>query len=115
MGGGAAQPGPVAARTGRTSTTAAGKVTTIMNEKAQPVTAAGPKYLIDIEGTKYPWDRDTITVPEIRSLGNLPPDLPVIEVDLRTGTERTLAEDEIVEIRPGQGFSKKVSFKRGAE
>ncbi len=74
---------------------------------------AGPKFLIDIEGTKHPWDEDTITVPQLRTLGSLPEDVPVIEVDLHAGTERELREDEVVTLKPGQGFSKKVSFKRG--
>jgi hypothetical protein len=78
---------------------------------AQP--AAKAKYLINIEGTETPWDKDTITVPEIRELGNLPATDPVIEVDLKDNTERTLAEDEVVEIKPGKGFGKKVKFQRG--
>ena len=41
----------------------------------------GPRFLIDIEGTDYPWDRPTITVPEIRDLGDLDPTQPVIEVN----------------------------------
>ncbi len=72
-----------------------------------------PKFEVNIEGALYPWDKETITVPEIRELGKLPTDLPVIEVDLKDNTERTLAEDEIVELKPGKGFGKKVSFKRG--
>ena len=84
-----------------------------MSNTKTPKTAAGPKYIIDIEGSKYPWDEDTITVPQIRELGGLPPDLPVIEVDLQSGADRELQEDEVVHIKPGQGFSKKVSFKRG--
>ena len=74
---------------------------------------AGPKYTLDIEGQKFPWDEDTITVPQIRQLGGLPADLPVIEVDLHAGTERQLQETDVVQLRPGLGFSKKVSFKRG--
>ena len=73
----------------------------------------GPKYEINIEGTLYPWDRDTIMVAEIRTLGSLPTDLPVIEVDLKTNEERTLDEAEVVELKPGKGFGRKVSFKRG--
>lgn len=73
----------------------------------------GPKFEVNIEGQLYPWDRDTITVPEIRNLGRLPADLPVIEVDLHDNTERTLAEDEVVELKPGKGFGKKVKFQRG--
>lgn len=72
----------------------------------------GPKYFIEIEGTEYPWDKDTITVPEIRELGKLPTDLPVIIVDAENN-ERELAEDEVVEIKPGHRFGKKVFYKRG--
>lgn len=72
-----------------------------------------PEFEVNIEGAFYPWDKETITVPDIRELGKLPTDLPVIEVDLKDSTERTLAEDEIVELKPGKGFGKKVSFKRG--
>lgn len=72
-----------------------------------------PEFEANIEGTLYPWNKETITVPEIRALGKLPTDLPVIEVDLKDNTERTLAEDEIVELKPGKGFGKKVGFKRG--
>jgi hypothetical protein len=71
------------------------------------------KYLINIEGTEYPWDRDTISVPEIRELGLIPSDQQIQEIDLRDNTERTLAEDEVVSIKPGQGFAKKVRFQRG--
>lgn len=40
-----------------------------MNEQA--VSAKAPKYLVNIEGVDHPWDQDTITVPEIRRLGNV--------------------------------------------
>jgi hypothetical protein len=77
----------------------------------QPPTA-GPKYQLDIEGTLHPWDKDTITVPEIRTLGSLPTDQPVIEINLQDNTERQLAEGEVVTIKPGHGFAKKLKFKR---
>jgi hypothetical protein len=73
----------------------------------------GPKYYLDIEGSLHPWDSDTITVPQIRELGGLPTDLPVIEIDLKDNTQRTLAEDEVIQLRPGLGFSKKVLYQRG--
>jgi hypothetical protein len=76
-------------------------------------TADGPKYTINIEGQEHNWDRDTITVPEIRELGSLPSDLPIIEIDLKTNDQRTLAEDEVVTLRPGLGFSKKIKYQRG--
>lgn len=73
----------------------------------------GPKYHIDIEGTVYPWNDDTITVPQLRELGGLPAGVPVVEVNLQDGTERELAETEVVTVKPGMGYSKKVLFKRG--
>jgi len=73
----------------------------------------GPKFEIDIEGTLHPWESATITVPEIRTLGSLPSDEPVIEINLQDNAERTLAESETVDIKPGHGFAKKVRFKRG--
>ena len=71
------------------------------------------KFIVNIEGKDYPWDGETITVPEIRNLGGLSATDPVIEVDLRDNTQRTLAEDEVVELKPGKGYAKKVQFKRG--
>lgn len=72
----------------------------------------GPKYFIDIEGTEYPWDKDTITVAELRELGGLPSDQPVIEID-PDNNERTLNEDEVVDLKPGHRFGKKIRYKRG--
>ncbi len=80
---------------------------------AQPAAAKGPKYLINVEGVEHSWDKDTFTVPEIRELGGFAATDPVIEVDLKDNTERTLGEEEVVEIKPGKGFGKKVKFQRG--
>lgn len=74
---------------------------------------SGPKYEVNIEGETYAWSGDTITVAQLRELGHLPADTPVIEVDLKSNVERTLDDDEVVRLRPGQGFGRKVSFKRG--
>lgn len=73
----------------------------------------GPKYFIDIEGTDYEWDRSTITVAEIRQLGSLTGDQPIVEVDLEDNSERQLREDEVVELKPGRGFARKVRYQRG--
>lgn len=72
----------------------------------------GPKYYVEIEGTEYEWSKATITVPEIRQLGNLPSDQPVIEVD-PDNNERTLNENEEITLKPGHRYGKKISFKRG--
>lgn len=72
-----------------------------------------PKYEVNIEGTIHEWDRDTITVPELRELGGFGPDQEMIEVELKDNSERPLADDETIELKPGKGFGKKVGFKRG--
>ncbi len=85
-----------------------------MEAQSQAVTEeAGPKYFVNIEGTEHPWEKDTISVPEIRELGGWDTSQPVLEVNLKDNTERTLAEDEIVKLEPGYGFSKKIRFQRG--
>ncbi len=80
--------------------------------KASKSEEKGPKYFVDIEGKKYPWDNETITVQQIRELGNLPTNLPVIEIDPENN-ERTLPENEIITLKPGHRYGKKVRYKRG--
>ena len=75
--------------------------------------AAMPKYDVDIEGQIYEWDRDSITVPELRELAGYASDQQLIEVDLQDNTEVVLADDAIVALKPGKGFAKRVVFRRG--
>jgi hypothetical protein len=94
-----------------TSTTEAVMSTDIAEERMDK--GSGPKYVVNVEGVDHDWPSPTITAADIRNLGGFPPTDPVIEVDLKDNSERTLAEDEVVEIKPGMGFGKKVKFKRG--
>jgi hypothetical protein len=73
----------------------------------------GAKYEINIEGTDYPWETGTITVPQIRELGDIPSDQQIQEINLETQEERTLGADETVTLEPGRGYSKRVKFQRG--
>jgi len=66
----------------------------------------------EIDGTEHIWKNETITVRQIRQLGNLPDDLQVIEVD-QDNNERTLDEDEVVIPRQGYRYGKKVRYRRG--
>jgi hypothetical protein len=75
--------------------------------------AKGPKYDVNVEGTIHPWNEDKITPAQVRNLGNLPADQPVVEVNLETGEEKTLPEDAVIELQPGMAFARKVEFKRG--
>jgi hypothetical protein len=74
---------------------------------------SGPKYRLEIEGRSYDWNLDTITVPQIRALAGFSVSDTIEEINLITNTQRTLREDEVVELKPGLGFSKKIKFQRG--
>ncbi len=75
--------------------------------------ASGPTYVVNVEGIDHDWPSPTITAADIRNLGGFAATDPVIEVDLKDNSERTLTEDEVVDIKPGMGFGKKIKFKRG--
>jgi hypothetical protein len=73
----------------------------------------GPKFYLDIEGKIVPWDQETITTEKVIELGGWDPSQGAIEINLKDNTERTLKPGEVITLRPGMGFSKKVRFKRG--
>lgn len=72
----------------------------------------GAKYYLDIEGVLKDWDEDTITTEQIIELGGWDASQGAILID-EDNRETTLQPGQIVEIKPGMGFSKKVRFKRG--
>ncbi len=83
-----------------------------MSTEASP---EGPKYDIWIEDTIYPWDKDTISIPEIRELGGLPAECSVAAFDLVTDKEVPLSEDSVHEIPPrdpGRPLVKRTQFKQ---
>ena len=72
-------------------------------------------YEVLIEGKVHPWGKDTISVADIREVGNLPANTAVIEENLRDGTERTLGEDETLhpaKLEEGKKPTKRVNFRR---
>jgi hypothetical protein len=73
----------------------------------------GPKFILDIEGRLIEWNSDTITTEKIIELGGWAVSQGVIMIDLKNNTEITLQPGQVVDLRPGLGFSKKVRFKRG--
>lgn len=83
-----------------------------MTASAKGKPEQAPKYILDIEGNEVPWGEDTITPEQIAELGGWDISQGVIEID-RDNNERTLAPGEPIEIKPGQGFSKKHKWKRG--
>lgn len=70
------------------------------------------RFYANIEGKEYPWEKETITVSEIRALKKLPRDLPVVE-EFPNGTEKTLNDNDIVLLKPGHRYGRAPKFKRG--
>lgn len=75
-------------------------------------TKTGPKFFLDIEGVLKPWDEETITTEQIIALGGWDSSQGVIMID-KDNNEQTLQPNQVIELKPGMGFSKKVKFKRG--
>lgn len=71
-----------------------------------------PEYSVDIEGVIHPWPRSTISTEEIAELGGWAPSLGVIEIDTEN-VEHVLKPGQIVELKEGHGFAKRIRFKRG--
>lgn len=79
-------------------------MTTTINE--------GPKFILNIEGVLKPWDKETITTEEIIGLGGWDPSQGAIMID-KENNEHTLQPGQVIELKAGMGFSKKVKFRRG--
>ena len=77
------------------------------------MTKTAHKFAVNIEGTLFEWDRETVTADEIRELAGFDPGQQIVEVDLKDNIERTIGEDEVIDLKPGRGFGKKVRFQRG--
>ena len=75
-------------------------------------TESGKKFFVDIEGTIHEWGQPTITTEQIIQLGGWDPSQGAIEIDA-DNNEIQLQPGQVVELKPGHGFAKKVRFKRG--
>jgi hypothetical protein len=81
-------------------------------ETVHPEVEHGPHFFVNIEGTDHPWPKSTITTEEIAHLGGWDASVGVIEID-KDNNEHALKPGEIVELKPGHGFAKKIRFRRG--
>ena len=61
------------------------------------ITRRRESFCINIEGIDYPWPKATITVPEIRKLGNIPLDQQIIAEDA-DGHERTCERTKLLSL-----------------
>ena len=73
----------------------------------------GPKFILDIEGRLVDWDEPTIVAEQIAQLGGWDFSQGVVMIDA-DNVEHQLQAKQVVELKPGLGFSKKVHFKRGS-
>lgn len=73
----------------------------------------GKLFFLCIEGTLHPWPHETITMEQIAALGGWDPSVGVIEVDADQN-ERQLDPGEIVTLKPGMSYGKRIKWKRGA-
>lgn len=76
--------------------------------------AHGPRYVVDVEGDLKEWSSSSITPAEIRTLAGWPGDQQIVLVDDKSGEETPLEEGVPAALKPGQGFGRKIKFKRGA-
>ena len=71
-----------------------------------------PEFTLCIEDKEYCWPKRTITTEEIAELGGWGPSEGVIEVDAEQN-ERQLAPHEVITIKPGLAYGKKICWRRG--
>lgn len=74
------------------------------------------RYEVNVEGRIHQWNKDTISVEEIRELGGFPDDRPVVAVNLEDNSEQSLPEGsvhKVVALEEGKPLVKRTSFKRG--
>ena len=85
-----------------------------MEHKHEKHENGGPEveFILDIEGTKHKWHKETITVIEVRELAKIPHDQRLVCED-EHGCERTIEETEIIIIKPGHRHGRAPKYKRG--
>jgi len=75
---------------------------------------AGEKFFVNVEGTEYPWDSETITVAQIRELPDpdIPADQQIVE-EFPDGSEKTLNNSDVITLKPGHRYGRAPKYKRG--
>lgn len=72
----------------------------------------GKFYTLFIDGVEYHVDKPQLTGAEIMDLGNIPYDVGLLLIQ-EDGTQVQVAEDEVIELKPGRRFKKAPRFVRG--
>jgi len=72
----------------------------------------GKFYTLFIDDVEYHVDKPALTGKEIMDLGGIPYEVGLLLI-LEDGTQVQVAEDEVIELKPGRRFKKAPRFKRG--
>lgn len=72
----------------------------------------GKFFTIWIDGKEFHIEQEEITGAEIKALGRIPPELPLILVE-EDGTQEIIADDQVIELKPGRRFKKAPRLIRG--
>lgn len=81
-------------------------------EQCRPGGRSGRRFCVNIEGVETPWPVSTVTTEQIAELGGWDVSEGVIQIDA-DNDETPLQPGQVVELKPGIGFCKKVRWKRG--
>ena len=69
-------------------------------------------YTIFIDGAEFQVDKPELTGAEIMDLGSIPREVGLLLVE-EDGTQIQVAEDDVIELKPGRRFKKAPRFIRG--
>ncbi len=81
-----------------------------LERKGRPGT--GRFYTFFVDGEEFRVDEPKITGGEIMDLAGIPHEVGLLEI-LEDGTQRSVAVDEVIELKPGRRYKKAPRFKRG--
>ena len=81
--------------------------------ETQAVAHAGKKFSLWVDGVEYTVHEESLTGAEIKRLGGIPSDVPLVQ-EMEDGTELPIGDTDDVTIeRPGRRFMRSPRFKRG--
>jgi len=72
----------------------------------------GKKYYFWVDGVEHIVQDESLTVAQIKEIGGVPADLPLLLLN-EDGSEEALRDDMIIELKPGRRFARAPRFKRG--
>ncbi len=89
-------------------------MTTLTNEAVarEQEGHGGPFYTIFVDDVEYRFDHTPVTGGEIMDVAGIPDSIGLILIN-EDGTQKQVAVDEEVDLKPGRRFKKAPRFKRG--